>query len=230
MATEQVGTWRRWQDWAALVIGVLVALSPVVVSTSAATACGGSSCFGVLLALTGALVAGPCRARWPASTCTRARCAAVHLARGCWATARSPGRPGRPGSAACCGRRGRRRPAGGERRAPGARRAALNRHATESLAEPTTARPRPVGRGRAARQDVVVVRGTDERVRATGSWPPRRSCSPTTASRHADLADRGAGRRAEGLVHYYFNRKADLLEALVERLPPGLCPAQWWAR
>jgi hypothetical protein len=36
MATGQVATWRRWQDWAALVIGVLVALSPIVVTTSAA--------------------------------------------------------------------------------------------------------------------------------------------------------------------------------------------------
>ena len=52
MATEQVGTWRRWQDWAALVIGVLVALSPVVVATSAA-AVWGLVVLGVLLAITG---------------------------------------------------------------------------------------------------------------------------------------------------------------------------------
>ncbi|OJY49654.1 MAG: hypothetical protein BGP03_18135 [Pseudonocardia sp. 73-21] len=30
--------WTRWQDWAALVIGVLAALSPLVVATSAAAA------------------------------------------------------------------------------------------------------------------------------------------------------------------------------------------------
>jgi hypothetical protein len=52
MATEQVGTWRRWQDWAALVIGVLVALSPVVVTTSVA-AVWGLVVLGVVLALTG---------------------------------------------------------------------------------------------------------------------------------------------------------------------------------
>src|ERR1044072_990582 len=52
MATEQVGTWRRWQDWAALVIGVLVALSPVGVTTSAA-AVGGPVVLGVLLAIDG---------------------------------------------------------------------------------------------------------------------------------------------------------------------------------
>jgi hypothetical protein len=52
MATEQVGTWRRWQDWAALVIGVLVALSPVVVTTSAA-AVWGLVVLGVVLAVTG---------------------------------------------------------------------------------------------------------------------------------------------------------------------------------
>jgi SPW repeat len=52
MATEQVGTWRRWQDWAALVIGVLVALAPVVVTTSAA-AVWGMVVLGVVLALTG---------------------------------------------------------------------------------------------------------------------------------------------------------------------------------
>ena len=52
MATGQVATWRRWQDWAALVIGVLVALSPVVVTTSAA-AVWSLVVLGVVLALTG---------------------------------------------------------------------------------------------------------------------------------------------------------------------------------
>jgi len=52
MATEQVGTWRRWQDWAALVIGVLVALSPIVVTTTVGAAWS-LIVLGVLLALTG---------------------------------------------------------------------------------------------------------------------------------------------------------------------------------
>ena len=51
MATGQVGTWRRRQDWAALVIGVLVALSPIVVTTSAA-AVWGLVVLGVVLVLT----------------------------------------------------------------------------------------------------------------------------------------------------------------------------------
>ncbi|WP_211176788.1 SPW repeat protein [Pseudonocardia acidicola] len=45
-------SWRRWQDWAALVIGVLTALSPIVVSTDAGAAWT-LVVFGVLLAATG---------------------------------------------------------------------------------------------------------------------------------------------------------------------------------
>jgi len=43
--------WRRWQDWAALVIGVLTALSPIVVSTDTA-ALWSLIVFGVLIAAT----------------------------------------------------------------------------------------------------------------------------------------------------------------------------------
>ena len=49
MATR---TWTRWQDWAALVIGVLTALSPIVVATNAA-AISTLIVFGVLIALGG---------------------------------------------------------------------------------------------------------------------------------------------------------------------------------
>jgi hypothetical protein len=49
MATR---TWTRWQDWAALVIGVLTALSPLVVATNAA-ALWTLIVFGVLIALSG---------------------------------------------------------------------------------------------------------------------------------------------------------------------------------
>lgn len=42
-------TWRRWQDWAALAIGVLIALSPIVVATNAA-ALWTLLVFGVLIA------------------------------------------------------------------------------------------------------------------------------------------------------------------------------------
>ncbi|WP_232663034.1 SPW repeat domain-containing protein [Pseudonocardia sp. TRM90224] len=45
-------TWHRWQDWAALVIGVLTALSPIVVATNAA-ALWTLIVFGVLLAASG---------------------------------------------------------------------------------------------------------------------------------------------------------------------------------
>lgn len=45
-------TWHRWQDWAALVIGVLTALSPIVVATNTA-AVWTLIVFGVLLAATG---------------------------------------------------------------------------------------------------------------------------------------------------------------------------------
>ncbi|MHA6630828.1 SPW repeat protein [Pseudonocardia sichuanensis] len=41
--------WQRWQDWAALVIGVLTALSPIVVSTDSA-AMWSLIVFGVLIA------------------------------------------------------------------------------------------------------------------------------------------------------------------------------------
>jgi hypothetical protein len=44
-------SWHRWQDWAALVIGVLTALSPIVVSTDA-TALWTLIIFGVLIAAT----------------------------------------------------------------------------------------------------------------------------------------------------------------------------------
>lgn len=44
-------TWRRWQDWAALVIGVLTLLSPIVVSTDTA-ALWSLIVFGVLIAAT----------------------------------------------------------------------------------------------------------------------------------------------------------------------------------
>ncbi|SHL38619.1 SPW repeat-containing protein [Pseudonocardia thermophila] len=47
MATR---AWTRWQDWAALVIGVLTALSPIVVETNAA-ALWTLIIFGVLIAL-----------------------------------------------------------------------------------------------------------------------------------------------------------------------------------
>jgi SPW repeat len=43
------GTWHRWQDWTALVIGVLTALSPIVVSTDTA-AMWTLIVFGVLIA------------------------------------------------------------------------------------------------------------------------------------------------------------------------------------
>ncbi|WP_181784418.1 SPW repeat domain-containing protein [Pseudonocardia pini] len=43
--------WTRWQDWAALVIGVLVALSPIVVATDSA-AVWTLVVLGVVLALT----------------------------------------------------------------------------------------------------------------------------------------------------------------------------------
>jgi hypothetical protein len=42
-------TWHRWQDWAALVIGVLTLLSPIVVSTDTA-ALWSLIVFGVLIA------------------------------------------------------------------------------------------------------------------------------------------------------------------------------------
>ncbi|MEQ3553125.1 SPW repeat protein [Pseudonocardia nematodicida] len=38
MAGTSQQSWQRWQDWAALVIGVLVALSPIVTATSVAAA------------------------------------------------------------------------------------------------------------------------------------------------------------------------------------------------
>jgi uncharacterized membrane protein HdeD (DUF308 family) len=44
-------SWHRWQDWAALAIGVLTALSPIVVSTDA-TALWTLIVFGVLIAAT----------------------------------------------------------------------------------------------------------------------------------------------------------------------------------
>lgn len=44
--------WHRWQDWAALVIGVLTALSPIVVATNVA-AIWTLIVFGVLIALAG---------------------------------------------------------------------------------------------------------------------------------------------------------------------------------
>jgi len=44
--------WTRWQDWAALVIGVLAALSPIVVATDTA-ALWTLVVLGVVLALTG---------------------------------------------------------------------------------------------------------------------------------------------------------------------------------
>lgn len=46
-------TWHRWQDWAALVIGVLTALSPIVVATNVA-AMWTLIVFGVLIAAAGA--------------------------------------------------------------------------------------------------------------------------------------------------------------------------------
>jgi uncharacterized membrane protein HdeD (DUF308 family) len=45
-------TWRRWQDWAAVVIGVLTALSPIVVLTDTA-ALWTLVVFGVLIAAAG---------------------------------------------------------------------------------------------------------------------------------------------------------------------------------
>jgi hypothetical protein len=44
-------TWHRWQDWAALVIGVLTLLSPIVVSTNTA-ALWSLIVFGVLIGAT----------------------------------------------------------------------------------------------------------------------------------------------------------------------------------
>lgn len=44
--------WHRWQDWTAVVIGVLTALSPIVVATDAA-ALSTLIAFGVLIALAG---------------------------------------------------------------------------------------------------------------------------------------------------------------------------------
>ena len=44
-------TWPRWQDWTALVVGVLTALSPIVVATSTA-ALWTLIVFGVLIAAT----------------------------------------------------------------------------------------------------------------------------------------------------------------------------------
>jgi uncharacterized membrane protein HdeD (DUF308 family) len=44
--------WRRWQDWAAVVVGVLTALSPIVVATDPA-ALWTLIVFGVLIAATG---------------------------------------------------------------------------------------------------------------------------------------------------------------------------------
>jgi uncharacterized membrane protein HdeD (DUF308 family) len=44
-------SWHRWQDWTALVIGVLTALSPIVVNTNA-TALWTLIVFGVLIAAT----------------------------------------------------------------------------------------------------------------------------------------------------------------------------------
>ncbi|ANY05451.1 SPW repeat domain-containing protein [Pseudonocardia sp. HH130630-07] len=38
MAGTTQRSWQRWQDWAALVIGVLTALSPLVTTTNAAAA------------------------------------------------------------------------------------------------------------------------------------------------------------------------------------------------
>ena len=49
MATK---AWQRWQDWAAVVVGVLVALSPIVFDTDAA-ALWTLIVLGALLALTG---------------------------------------------------------------------------------------------------------------------------------------------------------------------------------
>lgn len=51
MAGSARGSWERWQDWAALVIGVLVALSPLVVATDLA-ATGTMVVLGVVLAAT----------------------------------------------------------------------------------------------------------------------------------------------------------------------------------
>jgi hypothetical protein len=45
-------SWHRWQDWTAVVIGVLTALSPIVVATSA-TALWTLIVFGVLIGVTG---------------------------------------------------------------------------------------------------------------------------------------------------------------------------------
>lgn len=45
-------SWHRWQDWAALVIGVLTALSPIVVTTST-TVLWTLVVFGVVIAATG---------------------------------------------------------------------------------------------------------------------------------------------------------------------------------
>jgi uncharacterized membrane protein HdeD (DUF308 family) len=45
-------TWRRWQDWTAVVIGVLTALSPIVVTTDVA-ALWTLVVFGVLIAAAG---------------------------------------------------------------------------------------------------------------------------------------------------------------------------------
>jgi SPW repeat len=44
--------WRRWQDWAVVVVGVLTALAPIVVATSTA-ALSVLIVLGVLLAVTG---------------------------------------------------------------------------------------------------------------------------------------------------------------------------------
>ena len=49
MATK---AWQRWQDWAAVVVGVLVALSPIVFTTSTA-ALWTLIVLGALIALTG---------------------------------------------------------------------------------------------------------------------------------------------------------------------------------
>ncbi len=52
MATYETKAWTRWQDWAAVVIGVLAALSPLVVVTSAGAAWT-LVVLGVLIAITG---------------------------------------------------------------------------------------------------------------------------------------------------------------------------------
>jgi SPW repeat len=46
---EMTRTWQRWQDWTALVIGVLTALSPIVVTTTTG-ALWSLIVFGVLIA------------------------------------------------------------------------------------------------------------------------------------------------------------------------------------